>query len=89
MAENNDNCISDEVLLKAYTLYVIERIRNCKKRPDTQSICDYVNKFTNSKPTIDTLHLVIKSLITENKVVNKPTKQGLSSFYIVNETNKK
>ena len=83
MAQNNDNDI--DILLKENVFCVIKVIRENKKRPDCQSICDYINKFTDSKTRVDYLHLVIQSLLDNSKIFNKPTKKGLSSYYISNE----
>ena len=49
----------DEMLLKENVLCAIKVIRENKKRPDCQSICDYIHKFTDSKTSVDYLHLVI------------------------------
>ena len=83
MAQNNDNDI--DILLKENVFCAIKVIRENKKRPDCQSICDYINKFTDSKTSVDYLHLVIQSLLDNSKIFNKPTKKGLPSYYISNE----
>ena len=83
MAQNSDN--GNEILLKENVLWAIKVIRENKKRPDCQSICHYINKFTDSKTNTDYLYLVIQSLLDSNNIVNKPTKQGLPSYYIINE----
>ena len=75
----------DEILLKENVLCAIKVIRENKKRPDCQSLCDYIHNFTDSKTSVDYLHLVIQSLVDNNNIVNKPTKRGLPSYYIVNE----
>ena len=49
----------DEMLLKENVLCAIKVIRENKKRRDCQSICDYIHKFTDSKTSVDYLHLVI------------------------------
>ena len=49
----------DEILLKENVLCAIKVIRENKKRPDCQSICDYIHKFTDSKTSVDYLHLDI------------------------------
>ena len=81
MTQNNN----DEILLKENVLYAIKVIRENKKRPDCRSICDYINKFTDSKTSVDYLHLSIHSLVDNNNILNKPTKRGLPSHYITNE----
>ena len=81
MTQNND----DEILLKENVLCAIKVIRENKKRPDCQSLCDYIHNFTDSKTSVDYLHLVIQSLVDNNNIVNKPTKRGLPSYYIINE----
>ena len=69
MAQNNDNDI--DILLKENAFCAIKEIRENKKRPDCQSICDYINKFTDSKTSVDYLHLVIQSLLDNSKIFNK------------------
>ena len=70
----------DKILLKENVLCAIKVIRENKKRPDCQSIGDYIHNFTDSKTSVDYLHLVIQSLVDNNKIVNKPTKPGLPSM---------
>ena len=84
MTQNND----DEILLKENVLCAIKVIRENKKCPGCQSTCDInlqVLKFTDSKTSVDYLHLVIQSLVDNNNIVNKPTERGLPSYYIINE----
>ena len=76
MTQNNDN----DILLKENVLCAIKVIKENKKRPDCQSTCDYINKLTNSKTSIDSLHLVKQY----DNIVNKLTKRGLPSNYITN-----
>ena len=45
MAQSHDN--DNEILLKENILSAIKVIRVNKKRPDSQSIVDYINKFTD------------------------------------------
>lgn len=67
----NDND-DKEILFRQNVLCAIKVIRENKKRLAFQSICDYINKFTNSKASVDFLHLVIQSLFDNFYIANKP-----------------
>ena len=59
-------------------------IRETKsKRPDTDSIHKYLMSIGATNITITDVEEKIKFLVTKCKIENRPTRQGLDSFFIV------
>ena len=74
----------DNKILKEHILNAITEIRIKKKRPDNNSIFEYVNKKFEVNSNIEDVYSIILSLLEENEIKNKPTKQGLPSYFVVN-----
>ena len=83
---NTENSQDDHIttLFKDKILKAIIEIRtNSKKRPDLNSIYNYVIKSEASNVDIDFIESVMVELINDNKITNKKTVTGLDSFYIL------
>ena len=78
---------NDDVILKEHVLNTIRELRIKKKRPDNNSISEHINKKFGGNYKNEDLFTVILSLLDENTIINKPTKQGLPSYFIVDENN--
>ena len=74
-------------ILKEHVLNAITEIRLKKKRPDNNSIFEYVSKKFEVNSNVEDLCAIILSLLEENEIINKPTKQGLPSYFVVNSEN--
>ena len=77
----------NNTILKEYVLKAISELRTKKKRPDNNSICEYINKKLDANSKNEDISTIILSLLDENIITNKPTKQGLPSYFILNEEN--
>ena len=80
-AMNDEN----NTILKEYVPKAISQLRTKKKRPDNNSICEYINKKLDTNSKNEDIFTIILSLVDENIITNKPTKQGLPSYFILNE----
>ena len=70
------------LLFKPKVLNAINKIRESKKRPDNDSILDYIIKTEASN--VDKLIISITNeLINQNLIENKKTRQGLDSLHLV------
>ena len=83
--ESDRNCSNDLGILKPKILDAIDQIRQRKKRPDTDSIYDFIARSCATNINKELLEVVIEELIAENDIFNKKTAQGLDSFYKLNE----
>ena len=72
-----DSSDHEPMILKA-----IKEIRIKKKRPDVNSIYDFV--ANNGAPNVNEkfIQTLIDNLIQKDKILNRKTPQGLDSFYI-------
>ena len=70
----------NNTILKEYVLKAISQLRTKKKRPDNNSICKYINKKLDTNSKNEDIFTIILSLVDENIITNKPTKQGLPSY---------
>ena len=77
----------NNTILKEYVLKAISELRTKKKRPDSNSICEYINKKLDAYSKNEDIFTIILSLLDENIITNKPTRQGLPSHFILNEEN--
>ena len=62
----------------------IDKIRGKKKRPDIDSIFDFLSKTVATNIDKDTLTDSISQLITQKVLVNKKTPNGYDSLYLSN-----
>ena len=67
----------------------IDKLRGKKKRPDLDSIFDFLSKTVAINIDKDTLTDSISQLITQKVVVNKKTPNGSDSLYLSNFEKKK
>ena len=62
----------------------IYKLREKKKRPDIDSIFDFLSKTVATNIDEDTLTNSISQLITQKVLVNKKTSNGYDSLYLSN-----
>ena len=65
-------------------LDIIYKLREKKKRPDIDSIFDFLSKTVATNIDEDTLTNSISQLITQKVLVNKKTSNGYDSLYLSN-----
>ena len=85
IASDESDRNNDLDILKPKILDAIDQIRQRKKRPDTDSIYDFIARSCATNINKELLEVVIEELIAENDIFNKKTAQGLDSFYKLNE----
>ena len=83
--ESDRNCSNDLDILKPKILDAIDQIRQRKKRPDTDSIYDFIARTCATNINKELIEVVIEELIAQNDIFNKKTAQGRDSFYKLNE----
>ena len=81
IASDESDRNNDLDILKPKILDAIDQIRQRKKRPDTDSIYDFIARTSATNINRE----LIEELIAQNDVFNKKTAQGQDSFYKVNE----
>ena len=74
--ESDRNCSNDLDILKPNILDEIDQIRQRKKRPDTDSICDFTARTCVTNVNKQLIEIVIEELIAQNDTFNKKTVQG-------------
>ena len=79
--ENNDNLDNG---IKTMVLGSIDKLRGKKKRPDIESIFDFLSKTVATNIDKDTLADSISQLITLKVLVNKRTSNGCDYLYLSN-----
>ena len=67
-------------LFKSKILCVIDQIKEKKKRPDIDSIYDYLSRTEASNIDKISIELILNELVKENVVVNKKTTSLGDSF---------
>ena len=66
---------------KPKVLNAINKIRENKKRPDNDSILDYIIKTEASNVDKLLIISITNELVNQNLIENKNTRQGLDSLY--------
>ena len=79
--ENSDDLDNG---MKIKTLDIIDKLRGRKKRPDIDSIFDFLYKTVATNIDKYTLTDSIPQLITQKVLVNKKTPNGYDSLYLSN-----
>ena len=79
--ENNGNLDNG---IKTMILDSIDKLREKKKRPDIDSIFDFLFKTKATNIDKDTLTDSISQQITQNVLVNRKTPNGYDSLYLSN-----
>ena len=69
--------------LNSKVLNPINKIRESKKRPDNDSILDYIIKTEASNVDKPLIISITNELINQNLIENKKTRQGLDSLHLV------
>ena len=88
VTEADDDTLNTSVNESRQILNAIEIIRNKeKKRPDIDTIYDYIMRTEASNTDITLIENVVKELIRQNILINKKTTQGLDSFMILKNIN--
>ena len=81
--KQSDDTRSMFLLFKPKVLNAINNIRESKKRPDNDSILDYIIKTEASNVDKPLIISIINELINQSLIENKKTRQGLDSFHFV------
>ena len=81
--EKNGKTTEISSLFKPKILCAIDRIKEKKKRPDIDSIYDYLSRTEASNIDKISIELILNELVKENVVVNKKTSLG-DSFRRIN-----
>ena len=80
-SDKGDRNISDELyILKPKILQEINQTGQKKKRPDTNSLYNFIARTYATNINKELAELVIEGLITQNIIFNKKTVEGLDSF---------
>ena len=80
-SDQGDTNISDELdILKPKILQEISQTGQKKKRPDTNSLDNFIARTYATNINKEHAELVIEGLITQNAIFNKKTVEGLDSF---------
>ena len=58
-------------------------IRNSKTRPDNKSITEFFQKNQSTSASFNFIEEAIGKLIKNKKTVNKPTIQGMMSYFLI------
>ena len=83
--ESDRNCSKELDILKPKILQAFDQIRQRQKRPDTDSIYDFIARTCATNINKELIGLAIEELIAQNVIFNKKTAQGLDSFDKLNE----
>ena len=78
--EKNGKTTEISSLFKPKILCAIDRIKEKKKRPDIDSIYDYLSRTEASNIDKISIELILNELVKENVVVNKKTTSLGDSF---------
>ena len=81
--KQSDDARSMLLLFKPKVLNAINNIRESKKRPDNDSILDYIIKTEASNVDKTLIISITNELINQNLIENKKTRQGLDSLHLV------
>ena len=81
--KQSDDAHSMFLLFKPKVLNAINKIRESKKRPDNDSILDYIIKTEASNVDKPLIISITNELINQSLIENKKTRQGLDSFHFV------
>ena len=59
------------------------QIKNSKTRPDKKSITEFIQKNQSANASFNFIEEAIGKLIKNKKTVNKPTIQGMMSYFLI------
>ena len=76
-------------IFKPIITSAIETIKGRSKRPDIDAIYRHISKSEATNVDRDFIVLVLNDLENQNVIFNKPTAQGLDSYFIATHTDKK
>ena len=81
--KQSDDAHSMFLLFKTKVLNAIKKIRESKKRPDNDSILDYIIKTEASHVGKSLIISITNELMNQNFIENMIARQGLDSFHLV------
>ena len=79
--KNNEKTNSMFSQMKSKILATIDTLRNNKRRPDTKSIFEYLEKKENLTLTEEKKNDLIQEMIQSNLIYSKKSDKGFDSFY--------
>ena len=74
-SEDNTDIFSDHIM------NATAEIRNSKKLPDNKSITEFIQKNYSTNADFNFIDEATEKLIKNKKIVNKPTTQGMTSYF--------
>ena len=77
--------IHNKMDIKQHIINAIKDIRSNSKRPDVEIISKYISSRNASNYKVSDIGKVLDDLKSKGKVVNKPTKKGMDSFFVVSD----
>ena len=77
--------IHNKMVIKEHIINAIKDIRSNSKRPDVEMISKYISSKNASNYKVSDIGKVLDDLKSKGKVVNKPTKKGMDSFFVVSD----
>ena len=88
--KDSENLSNDTIdIFKPLIILAIETIRGKSKHPDTDAIYRHISKSEATNIDRDFIASVLNDLENQNVIYNKPTTQGLDSYFIASHTDKK
>ena len=88
--KDSENLSNDTIdIFKPLIVSAIETIRGKSKRPDIDAIYRHISKSEATNVDRDFIASVLNDLENQNVIYNKPTTQGLDSYFIASHTDKK
>ena len=84
---SNDTIITD--IVDNDISIALETIRGKSKRPDFDAIYRHIFKSEATNVDRDYIASVLNDLENQNVIYNKPTTQGLDSYFVVSQSDKK
>ena len=88
--KESENLSNDTIdILKPLIISAIETIRGKSNSPDIDAIYRHISKLEATNVDRDFIASVLNDLENQNVIYNKPTTQGLDSYFIASHTDKK
>ena len=87
--KDSENLSNDAIdIFKPLIISAIETIRGKSKSPDIDAIYRHISKSEAKNIDRDFIASVLNDLANQNVIYNKPTTQGLDSYFIASHTDK-
>ena len=85
--KDSENLSSDTIdIFKPLIILAIETIRGKSKHPDIDAIYRHISKLEATNIDRDFIASALNDLENQNVIYNKPTTQGLASYFIASHT---